>query len=100
MRSTKKVARISGPSAAARRIAEWRKTGRGGARMPETLWRDAEELPGFTKPTVRALKIDYERLMKRVVAAAGVQAAVPGIALAGPRPTPAFIDVGRAGEIR
>ena len=70
--------------------------------MPEELWREAAEPAGVRgmMPTVLALQIDHGRLKKRVVAAAGVQAAVPRAALAGPRPAPAFIDVGTAGEIR
>jgi hypothetical protein len=70
--------------------------------MPEELWREAVELAGVhgMMPTVRALQIDYGRLKKRVEAAAEFQAVAPRGALAGPRPAPAFIDVGTAGEIR
>jgi len=72
--------------------------------MPEELWREAVALAGVhgMMATVRALQLDYGRLKKRVVAAGGLQTAVPGLALArpGPAPAPAFIDVGSAGEIR
>lgn len=102
MRSKEEAARISGLDATARRIAEWRKTRRVGARMPEELWREAVELAGVhgVMPTVRALQIDYGRLKKLVIAAGGAQAPAPRVALARPRAAPAFIDVGTAGEIR
>lgn len=102
MRPKEETARIEGFGATARRIAKWRKTRRGRARMPEELWREAVTLARAhgMMPTVRALQLDYGRLKKRVVAAGGPQGAAPGLALTRSRPAPAFIDVGTAGEIR
>jgi len=45
-------------------------------------------------PTVRALKIDYGKLKKRLVAAGDAKLAAPGS-----RSVPRFVDVGAASEL-
>jgi hypothetical protein len=69
--------------------------------MPEELWREAVALAGVhgMTPTVRALRVDYGGLKKRVVAAEATKVAVPRLAPARPGRAPGFIDVGTAGEI-
>jgi hypothetical protein len=51
-----------------RKLAHWRKLGRPGARIPETLWAEAVQLARVhgINPTARALGLDYYSLKKRV----------------------------------
>jgi hypothetical protein len=51
--------------------------------MPEGLWQEAVGLARACgmMPTVRALKIDYGKLKKRVVAAGDAKLAAPNIAV-------------------
>lgn len=96
MRSEAKSAGLSGFRATARQIAKWRRTRRAGASMPEALWQEAVGLARACgmMPTVRALKIDYGKLKKRVVAAGDAKLAAPRS-----RSVPRFVDVGAASEL-
>lgn len=54
------------------RLAEWRRTKKPRARIPEALWKRAVELAGKhgLHRTARALNLDYYSLKKRVASAA------------------------------
>lgn len=64
--------------------------------MPEGLWQEAVGLARACgmMPTVRALKIDYGKLKKRVVAAGDAKLAAPR-----PRSGAMFVDVGAVSEL-
>ena len=60
--------RVSELAFVQRRFAQWRRTRKRGARIPESLWASAVKLSathGF-HPTAKALQLDYYGLKKRV----------------------------------
>ena len=73
-----------------RKFAVWRGNGEKGRRIPEELWSSAAELAREigVNPVVRALRLDYNRLKRRVTGENGSQTQ------ASPTPThPTFVEL-------